>query len=97
MALTTLICAPSFAEDTTLISIGPRIGFSGKTPFLGKQQKYNLHLTDVAANFRLPWSRPLNDSGWNLQTRLMTSAGALAATGEYGLMATVVPELALSG
>jgi len=41
LTLATLICAPSFAEDTWLVSIGPRIGFSEKTPQLGKQQKYN--------------------------------------------------------
>jgi lipid A 3-O-deacylase PagL len=97
LALTTLTYAPVLAEDTILISIGPRIGFSGKTPFLGKQQEYNFYLTDVAAVFRLPWSRQLSDSGWNLETRLITSAGVLAATEDYGLMATVVPDLALSG
>ena len=54
LALTTLTCAPGFAEEATLISIGPRIGFTGKTPFLRKEQKYNFYLTDVAAVFRLP-------------------------------------------
>lgn len=95
--LSILICSPCLAEDTTLISIGPRIGFTGKTPFMGKQQKYNFHLTDVAAVFRLPWSWPLGENSWKLETRLITSVGSLAATGEYGLMATVVPCLALSG
>lgn len=97
LGLFILICTPSFADDTSLISIGPRIGFTGKTPFMGKQQKYNFHLTDVAAVFKLPWSWTLDESPWNLETRLITSAGSLAATGEYGLMATVVPCLALSG
>jgi hypothetical protein len=97
LGLSILICAPSFAEDTTLISIGPRFGFSGKSPFMGKQQKHNFYLTDVAAVFRLPWSWPVGESRWNLETRLITSAGALVATDEYGVMATVVPCLALSG
>jgi Lipid A 3-O-deacylase (PagL) len=97
LGLSILICSPSFAEDTTLISIGPRIGFSGKSPFVGKQQKHNFHLADVAAVFRLPWSWPVGESRWNLETRLITSVGSLAATGEYGVMATVVPCLALSG
>ena len=97
LALSTLLCATSFAEDTTLISIGPRLGFTGKSPFLGKEQKYNFHLADVAAIFRLPWSREFGDSGWRLETRLITSAGYLAAAGDSALMATVVPDLALSG
>jgi hypothetical protein len=37
-----------------LINIDPRFGFSGKTPLLGKEQKYNFHLTDVATVFKLP-------------------------------------------
>jgi len=95
--LSILICMPGFADDTTLISIGPRIGFTGKTPLMGKQQKHNFHLADVAAVFRLPWSRPVGESPWNLETRLITSVGSLAAVGEYGVMATIVPCLALSG
>jgi lipid A 3-O-deacylase PagL len=97
LGLFILICTPSFADDTILISIGPRIGFSGKTPLMGKQQKYNFHLADVAAAFRLPWSWPLGESRWNLETKLITSVGSLAATSEYGVMATAVPCLALSG
>jgi lipid A 3-O-deacylase PagL len=95
--LSILICTPSLADDTILISIGPRFGFSGKTPLLGKQQKYNFYLADVAAAFRLPWSWPLGESRWNLETKLITSVGSLAATSEYGVMATAVPCLALSG
>jgi hypothetical protein len=91
-----LIYAPSFAEDTALISIGPRVGFTGKSPFLGKEQKYNFHLYDVAAVFRLPWSWPLGEDGWRLETRLITTAGYLAAAGDSGFMGTVLPDLALS-
>lgn len=97
LGLSIPIWTPGFADDTPLISIGPRIGFTGKTPFLGREQKYNFHLTDVAAVFKLPWSWPLGESHWSLETRLITSAGLLAAAGESGLMATVVPCLALSG
>ena len=39
LALATLFCTPSFAEDTRLISIGHRIGFSEKTPPIGKTAK----------------------------------------------------------
>lgn len=97
LALATLICAQSFAEDNTLVSIGPRIGFSEKTPLLGKQQKYFFHMTDVAAVFRLPWSWPLGGNSWNLETGLITSAGLLQATGDSSLIMTIVPDLALSG
>ncbi len=97
LGLSILTCTPGLAGDTTLVSIGPRIGFTGKSPFLGREQKHNFHLTDVAAVFKLPWSWPLGESRWSLETRLLTSAGVLAAVGEYGLMATVVPCLALSG
>ena len=96
-AFTTSVCAPSLAEETTLISLGPRIGFSGKTPLMGKQQKNNFELYDVAALFRLPWSWPLNDRGWKVETRVITSAGVLVGGGDSGLMATLVPDLALSG
>ena len=41
LALITSVCAPGLAEETTLISLGPRIGFSGKAPLWVRQQKYN--------------------------------------------------------
>lgn len=93
--LSTMICTPSLAEDMALLSIGPRIGFSGKTPLLGKEQKYFFHMTNVAAVFKLPWSWPLGEK-WNLETRLITSAGLLQAASDSGLMVTVVPDLALN-
>jgi hypothetical protein len=87
----------SIAGDTILLSIGPRYGFSGKSPLLGKQQTYNFELFDIAATFRLPWSWPLGESPWSVETRLITSAGALHAAGDTGFMGTVVPDVALSG
>ncbi len=93
----TVLCTPSLAEDIALLSIGPRIGFSGKTPLLGKEQKYYFHMTDVAAVFKLPWSWPLGGNSWSLETRLIASAGLLQAASESGLIMTVVPDLALSG
>ena len=96
LVLFVLMPAACPAGDTSLISIGPRFGFSGKSPFLGKEQKYHFYLVDVAAVFRLPWSWALGNSSWGLETRLITSAGVLQAAGEHGLMATVVPDLALS-
>src|SRR5262249_14286372 len=97
LTFTTFVWTSGQAEESILISIGPRIGFSGKTPLLGKQQKYNFRLYDVAAVFRLPWNLPLGDSDWKFETRLITSVGALEGGGDTGLMATLVPDLALTG
>lgn len=94
---TTAVCTPGLADESTLIAIGPRIGFSSKTPLLGKQQKYMFDLYDIAALWRLPWESPLGDTDWKLEMRLITSAGALKGAGDTGLMATLVPDLALSG
>ena len=97
LTCTTSAYAPSLAEEPTVITVGPRIGFSGQTPLLGQQQKYSFELYDVAALFRLPWQSSLGETGWKLETRLITSAGALKGGGDTGLMVTVVPDLALSG
>jgi Lipid A 3-O-deacylase (PagL) len=96
LGLFVLLPEQSIAGDTTLLSIGPRYGFSGKT-LLGKQQTYNFNLIDVAATFRLPWSWALGENPWSVETRLITSAGALYAAGDAGFMATVIPNMALSG
>ena len=95
--LSTVICTPSLAGDMALLSIGPRIGFSGGTPLLGKRQTESFRMADVAAVFTLPWSWPLGGSAWSLNTRLTASAGLLEAAGDSGLIMTVVPDLALSG
>jgi hypothetical protein len=97
LAFTALVYIPGLAEDSTLISAGPRIGFRSKTPLLGRQQKYNFEVYDITALFRLPWQWPLSDTNWKIETRLITSAGALEGAGETGLMATLVPDLALRG
>jgi hypothetical protein len=97
LSLSTAFCTPSFAEGITLLSIGPRIGFGEKIPLMGKEAKYYFHLYDVAAVIRLPWSWPLGESMWSLETRLIASAGLLTGANESGLMMTAVPDLALSG
>ena len=97
LAFTVSARASSLAEQTILISLGPRVGFSGKTPLLGRQQKESFELYDVAAVFRLPWQWPLNDRGWKVETRFITSAGVLVGGGDTGLIATIVPVIALSG
>jgi len=93
----TVLCTPSFAEGITLLSIGPRVGFGEKIPLMGKEQKYYFHLYDIAAVIKLPWSWPLGESTWSLDTRLITSAGLLTGANESGLMMTFVPGLGLNG
>lgn len=93
----TILCTPSLAEDMALLSIGPRIGFGGKTPLLGKEQKHFFHLTDIAALIKLPWAWPLGESRWSLETRLLATTGLLAAADDRALMITAVPDLALNG
>jgi hypothetical protein len=95
--LSAAICTPGLAGDIALLSIGPRIGFGEKIPLMGKEQQYYFHLYDIAALIKLPWSWPLGESMWSLETRLIASAGLLTGANESGLMMTVVPVLALSG
>jgi hypothetical protein len=96
VALTMSVCVPGLAEEPTLIRIGPRTGFSGGSPFLGKEQRYNFRLYDIAAVWRLPWQWPLGDTGLRLETRLITSAGAITGGGDTGFIGTAVPTLALT-
>ena len=63
--------------------------------FWGSDRQPILSLVDVAATFRLPWSWPLGESPWSVETRLITSAGALSAAEDTGLIATVVPQCGL--
>ena len=97
LSLSAACCTPSFAEGITLQSIGPRICFGEKIPFMGKEQKYYFHLYDVAAVIKFPWSWPLDESTWSLDTRMIASAGLLTGANESGLMMTVVPGLGLNG
>ena len=97
LGLCLLIHAHSMAGDTTLVSLGPRYGCSRHDPLVGKRQTANFALVDVAALVRLPWSWPLGESPWRVETGLLTSAGALHAAGDTGVIATVVPRVALRG
>ncbi len=86
----------SLAGDTTLLSIGPRYGFSRSEPLLGKRQTEMFDLVDVAATLRLPWSSPLGKSPWTVETRLIANAGTLSALGHTGFVAAVQPDVALT-
>jgi hypothetical protein len=93
------ICPPneSIAGEATILSIGPRYGFSRNEPVLGKRQTESFELVDIAATFRLPWSAPIGQSPLSVETRLITSAGALLGAGETGFVGTFVPDVALTG
>ena len=97
LALSIIISEHSIAGDITLLDIGPRYGFSRNEPLLGKRQTESFDLFDVAATFRLPWSWPLGQSPFSIETRLITSAGALSAAGKTGFIAAVHPDVALTG
>lgn len=89
----------SLAEEPALpaglLWVGPRYGFGGNSP-LGEEQKENFTLFDVAALWRLPWSWRPRLANWGLETRLIGSAGELAAAGTTSIMGTLVPALAVS-
>src|ERR1043165_3671526 len=86
LSISIALCTSGLARDISLLSIGPRFGFSGKAPILGKEQKYYFQMMDIAAVFRLPWAWPLGGNLWGLETRLITSAGLLQGAGERGLI-----------
>ncbi|MEW6246058.1 MAG: acyloxyacyl hydrolase [Nitrospirota bacterium] len=87
--------ADEYAKPMALLWVGPRYGLGGNSP-LGEEQKENFQMYDVAAHLRLPWGWRHRPSDWTFETRLIASAGQLVAAGTSGLMATVVPALAVS-
>jgi hypothetical protein len=62
-----------------------------------RDEKEDFRLYDVAALLRLPWHSHLGNSSWTLGTRLITSLGVIEGGGDAGLLATFVPDVALSG
>jgi hypothetical protein len=99
LGLFLLIPEQSVASDMALLSIGPRYGFTREEqPLLGTRKTASFQLVDVAATFRLPWlsAQGEGESPWSIETRLITSVGALSAAGDTGLIATVIPILALN-
>jgi len=76
-----------------LLDLSFRAGFSGATT-LGEQQPEEFQEYDLAANFGLPWLR-YPSSGWGVSTRLMASVGIMRGAGEYGLVGSLIPGVAL--
>jgi hypothetical protein len=91
---------PGHAEETRLLSLGVRAGFSGSTP-LGKQTEQNYQQYDATAYIGLPWEW-YSQSGWGIGTRFLVSAGALHvdtdvpnAKDKTAFISTFVPGISL--
>ena len=84
-----------YGVDTSLMAVGVRGGISikGESP-LGEQMREDFVGGDLFGLFRLPWSW-YSASGWGVETRLITSAGALSALEKVALVSSVAPVLAL--
>jgi len=93
LTLGTLAPGPAQAEETRLLTLGLRAGFSGNTP-LGKQSGQYFEQYDVVAYFGLPWEW-YSQTGWGVGTRFLVSAGALEAADKAGFISTFVPGIAL--
>ena len=96
IAFTLLTCGQGFAEEPTLIRIGPRMGFSGKSPLWEKSRSIIFDSTTSRRFGDFHGSGRWGDTGLRLETRLITSAGAIVGGGDTGFMGTVVPDLALT-
>jgi len=93
LALGILTPGPSRAEDTRLLAVGLRYGFTGGSP-IGEEQQHHFQQYDAMAIVGLPWEW-YSQSGWGIGTRFLVSAGALEATSETGFISTFVPGIAL--
>jgi len=93
LALVTLAPGLAQAEDTRLLAVGVRAGFSGSTP-LGKQSAQYFQQYDAIAYLALPWEW-YSHSGWGIGTRFLVSAGAVESEGDTGFISTFVPGISL--
>jgi len=89
------ILAPwqSRAEDTRLLAVGVRAGFSGSSP-IGEETQQYFQQYDVMASVGLPWEW-YSESGWGMGTRFLATAGAVTAAGDTAFISTFVPGVAL--
>lgn len=93
LALGMFASGPIRAEDTRLLSVSLRYGFTAGSP-IGEQQSGHFQQYDAMALFELPWEW-YAQSGWGIGTRLQVSAGALSDAGEAGFIGTLVPGVAV--
>jgi hypothetical protein len=84
---------PNYAADLELLSVGVRARV-GEKNVLGKEQPESFHEYDVVASIQLPWKgQSLSD--WGVGARLLTSVGVLQGADKTGLVASVIPVIAL--
>ncbi len=83
----------SYAKSLSLQSVSMRIRISDQT-LLGQTATANFKAVDVSANFGLPW-KGKTETGWNVSSRLMTSAGIFQGEGEYALAISLIPQMVL--
>ncbi|HAD09101.1 MAG TPA: hypothetical protein DCF62_06445 [Porticoccaceae bacterium] len=81
------------AFEFQLLSVGVRSRV-GEKRVLGEEQPDSFRVYDAIASFQLPWVRDL-PSGWNLDGRLLTSAGVLRGADKTALAVSAIPVLAL--
>ncbi|MDA8137678.1 MAG: acyloxyacyl hydrolase [Desulfobacteraceae bacterium] len=73
----------------SLQNISIRATFSS-SDVIGKVAPEEFREYDLAATFRLPWSR-YSATGWGVGTGLMVGLGALCSSGEAGLALSLLP------
>jgi hypothetical protein len=88
-----LVPLSSYSEEMRLLNLSFRARFSGATT-LGEQQPEEFEEYDLAATFGLPWQR-YSSSGRGVGTQLMASAGIMRNGGDTGLVASLIPMVAL--
>jgi len=88
LAITFFITASSAqGADLDMIEAGARLGFSEDV------RGENFNQLEIAAAFRLPWNRNLNN-GWTLESRINASAGVIHGGGDTAAIVTMGPGLA---
>jgi hypothetical protein len=83
---------PSHADDLRWLSLALRGGVTGPT-LLGGESRETFQQYDIAATVGLPWSW-YSESGLGVDTRVITSMGALTAAGDTAFLTTFVPDMA---
>lgn len=81
----------SYSQELDLLNVSIRSRVSDET-VLGNDAPEFFTESDIAFNFRLPWSSQ-SSSGWS--TRLMMSTGVLQGADKKALVVSAIPELVL--
>ena len=81
----------AYSQELDLMNVSVRARVSDET-VLGNDAPEFFTESDIAFNFRLPWSGQ-SSLGWS--TRLMMSTGVLQGAGKEALVVSAIPELVL--